>query len=767
MDERTHGDATWEDLDSVVPGAVGVHADDGFVHVSEAFARIVGVETEDLAGESWQSLFPQSAVDRLDAAIETARREGQWEGTAPLDGDRTAASVLDLTLSVAESGAVIWVATESDRERERELARYETIVETVEDGIYVLDEDLRFSFVNEAFCDLFGVDREAVIGRDAGELFDEEGESEATATVREQLLATDDRTGTIRGTFSTPAGERVMESRYRLSPEPDGEFRGCVGVVRDVTAVEQLEAELREERQFVENVVDALDDVLYVVDEDGAFAFWNQELCDRFGYDDEEVPDLEPNDFLTPAESDELPADPSAFVDVPDRHNVVDLATKSGESIPHELHGVTYTDETTGKRYRVGIGRDITGRLRRERALEHQRDQLATLDRVNELLLETVRALVRAEDRDAVERTICERLAASELYQFAWVGEREFDGDRILPRVSAGEDDGYLDATTITADRSETGGGPAGEALRTGEVQVADVTDPAFEPWQEAATERGLASVAAVPLYDGETVHGVLVVYATREDAFGPRERAGFDVIGRTVGAVIEAARSRELLFADAVVELTFRVADTDALVARTAGDLNCEIDLEGYIPSGDQWVLYCTVAGATPEEVVATVSADDRIERARTISENGDGGRVELVAAEASLPHAVTDAGGTLRSVVADADGAEIVVEAPADADVRGLVEEVRTSFPGVEFLARRECNREVTTVGQPGGPLDELTGRQREVLEAAYRAGYFDWPRESTAEEVARSVDLAASTLHGHLRKAEQAILSALLDD
>jgi predicted DNA binding protein len=80
---------------------------------------------------------------------------------------------------------------------------------------------------------------------------------------------------------------------------------------------------------------------------------------------------------------------------------------------------------------------------------------------------------------------------------------------------------------------------------------------------------------------------------------------------------------------------------------------------------------------------------------------------------------------------------------------------------------VSTRERDREITTVGRPGGVLDELTDRQREVLEAAYQAGYFAWPRESTAEEVADALGLSSPTVHGHLRKAEVVILSALLDD
>ncbi|MFB9806395.1 helix-turn-helix domain-containing protein [Haladaptatus pallidirubidus] len=48
-----------------------------------------------------------------------------------------------------------------------------------------------------------------------------------------------------------------------------------------------------------------------------------------------------------------------------------------------------------------------------------------------------------------------------------------------------------------------------------------------------------------------------------------------------------------------------------------------------------------------------------------------------------------------------------------------------------------------------------------------AAYRSGYFDWPRESTGEQLAESLDIAAPTLHKHLRLAERKLLSTIFDD
>ena len=47
--------------------------------------------------------------------------------------------------------------------------------------------------------------------------------------------------------------------------------------------------------------------------------------------------------------------------------------------------------------------------------------------------------------------------------------------------------------------------------------------------------------------------------------------------------------------------------------------------------------------------------------------------------------------------------------------------------------------------------------------MLQAAYHSGYFEWPRGTTAEELADSLGVSAPTLHNHLRKAQGKLLTA----
>jgi len=283
---------------------------------------------------------------------------------------------------------------------------------------------------------------------------------------------------------------------------------------------------------------------------------------------------------------------------------------------------------------------------------------------------------------------------------------------------------------------------------------------------EEASTERAPETVATIPLHYEKTVYGVLVVHTEREDAFSDHELEGFDVLGRTVGFIINAVKSHRLLFTDAVVDLEFLVPEDESELGHVAGDLDCELTLTGHVANGSRRVLYVDVEGAPPEDVVAAMADDSRVEQARVISAGDDEGRIELIVSPPSLLHTVSHAGATVRTAVADPRGTRLVAEAPVDANVRDIVEHVRSEYPDAELQSQRDRDREVTPLGRPDGVLEELTDRQREVLETAYRAGYYAWPRGSTAADLAESLGIASSTLHGHLRKAESTILSTLLE-
>ncbi|MFB6253149.1 MAG: PAS domain S-box protein, partial [Halobacteriaceae archaeon] len=174
----------------------------------------------------------------------------------------------------------------------------------------------------------------------------------------------------------------------------------------------------------------------------------------------------------------------------------------------------------------------------------------AELDRVRNLASTINQTLIRAKSREEIETRVCEIISDAEPYLFAWIGDVDPDTDHITPRASAGIEEQYLDEIMVTADETATGQGPGGTAIRERRVAVSqDVADdPEFEPWRDAALERGFRAVAAVPLEYEETLYGELVVYAERSYAFDDDEQDLLAELGDDIAHAIHGVQTQKQL---------------------------------------------------------------------------------------------------------------------------------------------------------------------------------------------------------------------------
>ncbi len=141
------------------------------------------------------------------------------------------------------------------RERDRELAKYERIVETIDDGIYVVDENGHYTMVNDAYTELTGYSREELLGEHATRIVDE-ATIERASELRAEMADGDAASPTLATTIRTADGNRVpVEVTFTSLPTDGGQER--VGVVRDVTEREKqrrkLEKSERRYRTLVEN----------------------------------------------------------------------------------------------------------------------------------------------------------------------------------------------------------------------------------------------------------------------------------------------------------------------------------------------------------------------------------------------------------------------------------------------------------------------------------------------------------------------------------
>ncbi|SFS11793.1 PAS domain S-box-containing protein [Halomicrobium zhouii] len=407
---------------------------------------------------------------------------------------------------------------------------------------------------------------------------------------------------------------------------------------------------------------------------------------------------------------------------------------------------------------------------KRDEELEAQNRRLRRQIQINDIIRRVDQSLVGATSREEVESAVCDRLVESDDVAFAWIGGFDGDGDELVPRAWAGPGQTYLD--TLALDDLKDSTEPSLATARSGEATVVgNVVDRLREDaWRRGALANDFHSVISVPLAVDEYSHGALTVYAGEPDTFGDLERTVFAELGRSIANAINAVSAREALHADTVVELTLRFDDPNGVLSRVARDADCDVEYEGISTrSADETRLFFATTGAAADAVADVLEGLYAVTECRLVSESDDGRCLfEVTVTGTVLPSALVDQGASPRSIRATPIGTEVVVDLPTSTDVREFVETLGEEFPSVELAGRRNVERGMGTRQQLlSSLLGELTDRQLEVLRTAYFAGFFEWPRQSTGEEVAEMLDVTQPTVNRHLRLGQQRLLAQLFDE
>lgn len=174
---------------------------------------------------------------------------------------------------------------------------------------------------------------------------------------------------------------------------------------------------------------------------------------------------------------------------------------------------------------------DALNRMAETMQRAHDRDAARTqeLTRVNRTLHMLSRcneALVRTCSESELLEAICQQIVDGG-YRMAWVGfARHDEAKSVQPAAFAGSDGDYVANLKLTWGDDLRRRGLGGRAICEGQPVVARhiATDARFEPWRNAALERGFASCMALPLKGKGEVLGTLSIYSTEADAFDAEE---------------------------------------------------------------------------------------------------------------------------------------------------------------------------------------------------------------------------------------------------
>ncbi|WP_336001314.1 PAS domain-containing protein [Halorientalis halophila] len=701
-----------------------------------------------------------AAFEEALAAQESVTFEEFYEPTGTWFNNHVYPSEEGLSVSFRD------ITEEKDREQELEKAtqRYRTLVDNFPNGIVALfDEDLRYLIAGGELYEALGRSPDDTVGET---LYDRRPPAEVDRLEPHYRAALNGESHSFEIEYDG------LTLQFQVVPvrNGDGDVFAGMAMSQDVTERRAHERYLADAKSQLEAATEA-----------GAVGTFEWDV-----QDDEMV--------MGPSFAEMFGVDPDAardgvsldrFVDgihEDDRDRVeaaVEAALESCGEYEEEYRLRNGDDEV---RWVVVRGRvecedgtpvsfpgaltDITERKEAEIESEQQRHRLAALNELNGVFREITGAAIDQSSREEIEAIVCERLADSDSYLFAWIGDREVGTETVDLRYEAGVG-GYLDDVTISVDQEdERGRGPTGRAIRTGETQAThDIrTDDRHDPWRGLIEQYGFRSSVAIPIVHENTNYGVLNVYAERPDAFRGEERDVVDQLGEIVGHAIAAVERKRALMSDEVVELQFQVDDVFESMGIDVSE-TAPIHLEQTVPVGDDdYVLFGRTTPAGVESVEAMVETLPFYEGV-TFHEDGDETVFELRVSEPPVLSAIASLGGSVPGAVIENGDYHLTVHLSPSVDVREVLDRMHEEHPDGYLVKQHQRSIRDHSVPVGSELLSALTPRQRSALETAFHAGFFEWPREMSGEDVASLLDVSAPTFHQHLRKAELHVFESLL--
>ena len=190
---------------------------------------------------------------------------------------------------------------------------------------------------------------------------------------------------------------------------------------------------------------------------------------------------------------------------------------------------------------------------------------------------------------------------------------------------------------------------------------------------------------------------------------------------------------------------------DKECVVSELATEFDEDLDI-AIEELHDELVTFVVESGANVPNALDTLRASDQVKH---VEDLGDG-NVLVTKVSCGAYSAIDRNHGILRRQTSIGPSRRVyMVLFFRRQDLRAMIDDFRKI--GTVTLGKLSAF---------DGTGVRLTERQYEVIERALDAGYFEWPREITSEELAEEMEISRTTLLEHLRKAESKLLSDALE-
>jgi len=216
-----------------------------YIYLNNKAAAIIGRNSKAIIGKNiWQE-FPEKKKNIFYASFFKAMAEQQ---TLTQEGYcQPLGAWIHATLYPSSEGLTVYMQDISARKKEElELEesreKYRQIVETAQEGIWMIDENNKTVFVNQKMCDILEYSADEMIGKENICFLDDEGQKLSMLSIARRRKGV---TENLDKTFITKSGKHIWTN---MSANPifnkHGEYKGALAMISNISDKVKLQQQL-------------------------------------------------------------------------------------------------------------------------------------------------------------------------------------------------------------------------------------------------------------------------------------------------------------------------------------------------------------------------------------------------------------------------------------------------------------------------------------------------------------------------------------------
>ncbi len=376
--------------------AIGITDTEGRItHLNPMAFNEFGYSPEEIIGQSISLAYSPDNVIPFEEIHKITLEKG-WFGELMLrrkDGSEYPAFVTTSPVRDAEGRVIaavsiardITILKQADSALRASEIKYRSLIEEINDGVFVMDDRGTFTFANNALARIYGYEKADDL---VGKSFIELTPPEHRDALRQDFMRNIE-SGRDPGILDVPI-ERVDKSTAYIQVHPvniveNGRIIGTRGIVRDITEKRRLEDVLRINEARLKAIINNAPEVIYVKDMEGRYVLLNNKFESLFRIGAENI--------IGKTDHDVFPKEMADAFRLNDREVIAKQTTMTFEEVAPHADGMhTYIsnkftlNDSSGAPYAIcGISTDITERKITEDILRKNQASLMNAQRIAHL----------------------------------------------------------------------------------------------------------------------------------------------------------------------------------------------------------------------------------------------------------------------------------------------------------------------------------------------------------------------------------------------